>query len=262
MMRKALMIIMLILIITSCDILMSFWVSPVYNIPVFRAAWTVDSANGRIIGDPDYFYTNDSQDVEWQLGWTGANLLIQNNNNDFSYLTPLTGMPLEITEYDQVDSPLFYLQLLFGFDFSPDGLDITVADPLDPLLQTIDLNRDGGSEISADYTMIIDNTLLAQPSYDLPEPAYLGIDGSGNTTTLTGNLNVVDFIISANNDFVDGQAICVFSDTNPAGLLYMVYYHSNGLVSLLYAVDVDTTAVGVLFPDGRYEYIWSVYRND
>jgi hypothetical protein len=257
--KKILGLTILVFLITSCDLFLSFLVSPVYNIPVFRAAWTVD--NARIVGDPAYFSNSDTQGVEWQLGWTaGPNLLIQNNNNDFSYLTPLSGMPLDIKKLDKVESPLFYLELLFGYDF-PGGLDITNPAPPVPPSQSINLGRDGGSEINADYTMTV-NTLLAQPSYNMPEPAYLGIDGSGFKTTLTGNLNVVNFNISANHSFVTGQATCVFSDTNPAGLLYMVYYHSNGLVSLLYAYDVATTEVGNLFPNGRYEYIWNVYKNN
>ena len=249
-----------VFIITSCDLFLSFIVSPVYNIPVFRAAWTVENGNARIVGDPAYFSNSDPQDVEWQLFWVPNTLLFQSNNNDFSYLTPLTGMPLEIKKLDKVDSPVFYLQLLFGYDVGGSvGIDIT--GPTAVPLQNINLGRDGGNEINVDYSMGV-TAAFPTPAYTLPEPVYRGIDGNDPVTVLNGNLSILDFAITANHDFVTGQATCVFSDTDPAGLLYMVYYHSNGLISLLYAVDVETTTTGVLFPNGRYEYIWSVYRND
>ncbi len=259
MIRKALIVIVVIFIITSCDALLSFWVSPVYNIPVSRSGWTVDMANFRITGDSEYFGTE-----EWPLQWLGGNTLLFNSYNDGDNRNVSTlGFPLEMSKYEKVDSPLFYFNLLFKHDFGGSvGIDLDLAGPTFVPLENIYLGRDGNTEVNVDYTMDYYTSGGMVPSYSLPEPAYLGIDGDGPTTELTGSLYTVDFDIYANHDFVGGQATCVFSDADPAGLLYMVYYHQGGLVSLIYAHDVEATAVGNLFPDGHYEYIWSVFRND
>ena len=162
--------------------------------------------------------------------------------------------------------PLFYLNLLFKHDFGPDGVDIDLGGTTPVPLENVYLGRAGDTEVNVDYTMDVTTTITQLASYILPEPAYLGIDGNGTTTELTGSLNVVYFDIFAGNDFVGGHAICVFSSTlvvgDPAGLLYMVYYHNSGLVSLIYANVAEPTTIGDYFPDGHYEYIWSVYRND
>lgn len=257
MIKKALIIIIVIFIITSCDILISFWVSPVYNIPVSRSGWTVDMANSRIIGDSEYF-----EDQGWSLNWIpGNNTLLFRDYYDDNINVSTLGFPLEMSKYSKVNSPLFYLNLLFKHDFGGFGVDLDLVGPTPVPLENIDLNRNG--EDNVDYTMDVNTSGGIIPSYTLPEPAYLGIDGDGTTTELTGSLYTVDFDIYANgHDFVAGHATCVFSYSNPAGLLYMVYYHDGGLVSLIYANDVETTASGNLFPDGHYEYIWSVYRND
>lgn len=232
---------------------MSFWVSPVYNIPVFRAGWTVDNANVRIVGDSSYFVSEDSADAEWTLTWIPDLLQIQSFSNNINYLIPLNGMPLEIQEYDRVDSPFFYLELLFNQSF-----DITIGGAIGPL--NIYLSDNGSSNIYVDYSMNV--TSSAGPSYPLPEIPYLGIDGNDPSEFLNGSFQIVDFDITANHKFVTGQATCVFSNTDPAGLLYMVYYHSNGLISLIYAHEVTRTGVLNYFPDGHYEYIWSVFRKD
>lgn len=259
MIRKILSITILVFIISSCDILLSFLVSPVYNIPVSRSGWTVDNATFRITGDSEYFGTE-----EWPLQWLGGNTLLFNSYNDGDNRNVSTlGFPLEMSKYEKVDSPLFYLNLLFKHDFGGNiGVNIEQGGTNPVPLENIYLGRDGDTEVNVDYTMNVTTTITQLASYILPEPAFLGIDGSDTTTELTGSLNLVDFSIIAGNDFVSGQAICIFSNTNPAGLLYMVYYHDSGLVSLLYAHDVETTATGDYFPDGHYEYIWSVYRND
>lgn len=261
MIRKVLIIIIVIFIITSCDALLSFWVSPVYNIPVSRSGWTVDMvANSRIIGDSEYY-----GDQEWPLDWAPGNntLLFRDYNDDDNVNVSTLGFPLEMSKYSKVNSPLFYLNLLFKHEFpGPAGVDIDQGGTNPVPLENIHLGRDGNTEINVDYTMNVTTTITQLASYNLPEPAYLGVDGNEAVTELTGSLNIVDFDITADNDFVAGHATCVFSDSDPAGLLYMVYYHDGGLVSLFYAHDVATTAAGNFFPDGHYEYIWSVYRND
>lgn len=257
MIKKALIIIVVIFIFTSCDALLSFWVSPVFNIPVSRSGWTVDMANFRITGDSEYF-----EDQEWPLDWQQINntLLFRDYYDDNINVSTL-GFPLEMSKYSKVNSPLFYLNLLFKHETTPIELDL--VGPTAVPLENIHLGRDGNDEVNVDYTMVVNTSGGPITSYTLPEPAYLGIDGDGPTTELTGSLYTVDFDIYANgHDFVAGHATCVFSDANPAGLLYMVYYHDGGLVSLIYANDVETTAIGDMFPDGHYEYIWSVFRDD
>ena len=259
MIKKILSITIMVFIITSCDMLLSFWVSPVYNIPAARAGWTVDNADFRIIGDSDCF-----GDTEWPLNWVnGNNTLLFRDYNDGDNKISTSGFPSEMSGYDNGDSPLFYLHLLFKCGFGIDtGIDIDQGGTIPVPIENVYLGRDGETEVNVDYTMDVTTTSTPIASYTLPEPAYLGIDGNAVITELAGSLNIVDFNISSGHDFVSGHAICVFSNTNPAGLLYMVYYHNSGLVSLIYADDVETTETGNYFPDGHYEYIWSVYRND
>ncbi len=254
MIKKIIIIIIITMIMTSCDRLLSFLISPAYYIPAVKTAWTVDMANSRIVGDSLYY---NSDDNIWQLNWVPDTLRFQDYSGDSSVSTE--EFPFEMRDYDRIDSPLFYLKLLFAFDAGGGfGIDILGPVPMTPL--QIDLGESNDSNIDVDYSMTATNTLAG--SYTLPEPAWLGIDGSGTTTELTGGLNILDFVITANHDFVTGQATCVFSNTDPAGLLYMVYYHSNGLISLFYAHDVSRTGALNYFPDGHYEYIWSVFGKD
>ena len=257
MIKKLFIITAVIFLISSCDILMSFWISPVFNIPVSRSGWTVDAA--RIIGDSEYY-----GDQEWPLNWvTGTNTLLFSDYHDDNINVSTLGFPLEMSKYERVNSPLFYFYLLFRHDFGGSvGIDLDQAVIQNVPLENIYMGRDGNNEVNVDYTMDVNTSGGMIPFYSLPEPAYLGIDGNDSTTELAGSLYTVDFDIYADHDFVGGHATCVFSDANPAGLLYMVYYHDGGLVSLIYAKDVATTVVGNLFPDGHYEYIWSVFRND
>jgi hypothetical protein len=250
--RKFICIIIFIFILSSCDLFLSFLVSPVYNIPVFRAAWTVDAANNKIIGDQKYFSDNNNA-IEWTLNWDGT--ILKSGEMNSEYRVILNGLPKEILNYNYVDSPLFYLNLLFKDTAGP-GVDVTATGSI--LNESIIIGFENDTDISVNYDR--DWTFLSTSSYTLPEPAYLGIDGTGLTTVLTGGLNIIDIDITANHDFVTGRAICVFSNTDPAGLLYMVYYHSDGLVSLIYAHDVKRTGALNYLPDGYYEYIWSVYK--
>ncbi len=254
MIKKILSIIFLVLVISSCDLFMSFLVSPVYNIPASRVGWTVDMVNYRIIGDSEYF-----RDNEWNLHWNSVDNTLRFNDYHGDTIIQTTGFPPELSDYDRVDGPLFYLELLFRHDFGSDvGVDIDLNQSVP--LENIYLSENDNEEIRPEYTMAV--TSASSSSYSLPEPAYLGIDGDDTTTELTGSLRIVDFDISSDHNFVNGHATCVFSNSNPAGLLYLVYYHSSGLVSLIYAHDVETTETGNFFPDGHYEYVWSVFRND
>jgi len=256
MIKKILSIIVFVFLISSCDTMLSFWVSPVFNIPAIRVGWTVDSVNYRIIVDSE-----DNNSDESPLRWDGLvnTLLLRDYYGDYNL--PPTGFPEEMSEYNKVNSPLFYLSLLFKNEIVQDvGIQIDMGVPYVGLSNSIAIGNQDDEEIMVDYTMDVITTIAPLPSYTLPEPAYLGVAGSGSTTELTGSLHVVEFNISSTNSFVQGQATCVFSNTNPAGLLYMVYYHNTGLVSLVYASAVETTETGNYFPDGHYEYIWSVYR--
>jgi len=256
MIKKILSITIFVFLISSCDMMLSFWASPVFNVPALRVGWTVDSVNYRIIVDSE-----DNNSDELPLWWDGlANTLLLRDYYGDSNLPP-TGFPEEMSEYNDVKSPLFYLSLLFKNEIAQDvGIQIDIGVPYVGLSNNISIGNHGDEEIRVDYTIDVTTTIAPLSSYTLPEPAYLGVAGSGSTTELIGSLHVVEFNISSTNSFVRGQATCVFSSSNPAGLLYMVYYHNSGLVSLVYAHDVETTETGNYFPDGHYEYIWSVYR--
>ncbi len=252
--KKNLIIVIIVMLLSSCDKLPSFFISPGYYIASPKFGWTIDSSENRLYEDPvnNQHYTNSHNP---NLYW-GTNALLFQNLSSGNSLIGL-GFPTELLQYNNIDSPLYYLYLFFQHDFSSNtGLDIIT--PVDPPSQQICLSRDNGKEIYVNYTMSVTaNTVL---SYTLPEPAFLGIDSTGTTTKLTGGLNILNFDITSYHNFVSGTATCVFSNTDPAGLLYLVYYHDNGLVSLIYAHDVETTETGNYFPDGHYEYIWSVYR--
>ncbi len=253
--KKEYLIIFFVLLLSSCDILTSFWVSPVFYIPSLKTAWTIDSGNNKIIGD-SYYYGND----DWYLEWDNATNVIRiSDYHSDRYNSSIAGFPNEILEYDYVNSPIFYFSLLFQDSFTG-GIDIDAGGIYSAPSENVSLKQDNQNPIEVGFTRSITTTAGSTTSYTLPVPAYLGIDGSDTVKTLAGLLHVVDFTISSENSFVSGHAICVFSSFNPAGLLYMVYYHDSGLVSLIYAYDVATTETGNYFPDGHYEYVWSVYR--
>ena len=253
--NKFIILICIVILLTSCDEILSFFVSPGYNIPAHKFGWTVDMANSHIVGDLAYFPVYGNDENSWSIYWVPDTLILNLGSNNS--LVSTLDFPFEIQKYDNVNSPMFYLLLLFKYDFGGNiGLDITTGGAVPT--QDIVLGWFNNSETQANYTMTA--TASSTASYTLPEPAYLGIDGNDTTTVLTGGLNILNFNITADHDFVSGHATCVFSNTDPAGLLYMAYYHDSGLVSLIYAHDVATTETGNYFPDGHYEYIWSVYR--
>ena len=123
MIRKIIAIIVLVMMFTSCDKLLSFFVSPNYYVPALKFGWTVDNVNSKIVGDPAYFYNFDpnSPGVEWQLFWNilPNSLYFQEYwGSDTNVSESNTGMPFELMNYENIDSPLFYLNLLFRHDFN------------------------------------------------------------------------------------------------------------------------------------------------
>lgn len=248
---KMLVLTMAVSLLTiSCSELLSFLQNPIDTVPVKKAVWTVDNGTGRIIGDSEYFmsYTvpdNPSISCVWDSGLN--TLQVNSINESLTFRPSLTGFPIDVDAYGKVRSPLDYLSIIFngGFDISSSG---EYSTSLHQSLESI--------------TAEVQST----GSYALPEPAIRGIDGDTFMTELTGELNVLSLTVvskdESNDVSLDGSIIMVFSRSYPAGLLYMCCYHNSGLVSLLYAHEVVTDETGDYFPDGRYEYYWSIYEKE
>lgn len=114
------------------------------------------------------------------------------------------------------------------------------------------------------YSISFDLDSVPVLTYSLPYAAKMGIaDDEPNRTELTGNLSRVDvFVTSAGHENLRGEGTFIFANgPNPlTGLLYMVFYHDSGLVTVAYQRTVDSPS-GLFFPDGTFTYVINVFED-
>ena len=95
--------------------------------------------------------------------------------------------------------------------------------------------------------------------FDLPFSAPKGINGNGRTTSLSGNLAVVEISADGLKDALRGDGTFVFGNgPSDYGLLYLVFYHDSGLTTVVYQHKSSISA-GSFFPEGRFTFIINVF---
>lgn len=113
------------------------------------------------------------------------------------------------------------------------------------------------------YTVTFDLNTTLVSSYELPFAAVKGIgDDEKYLSKLTGNLSRVDVdVTSAGHENLRGDGTFIFGN-GPGlyyGLLYMVFYHESGLVTVAYQRTINSPG-GIFFPDGSFNYVINVFK--
>lgn len=73
-----------------------------------------------------------------------------------------------------------------------------------------------------------------------------------------GTLSVVDVAVDSDNEYLDGSGMIVFHNGNPSGIVYMVFYHSNGYVTPVYQWSGSASS-GQFFGEMENEFRWSMF---
>jgi hypothetical protein len=97
--------------------------------------------------------------------------------------------------------------------------------------------------------------------FDLPFAAVEGIDENGPTRKLEGALAVARVRTYSTYDELSGEGTFVFGAGPKYGLLYMVYYHDNGITTVAYQKTIDSAVASDYFPDGNYTYVINVFQD-
>ncbi|ORC35351.1 hypothetical protein B4O97_09255 [Marispirochaeta aestuarii] len=123
---------------------------------------------------------------------------------------------------------------------------------------------DGGSGSGATmfhgYSSSFTYNSYTASDYDLPFSAPEGINENGRTTSLSGDLAVVEISADGLKDELRGEGTFVFGNgPDNWGLLYMIFHHDSGQATMAYQTDESGSAASSYFPAGSYTYIINVF---
>jgi len=122
---------------------------------------------------------------------------------------------------------------------------------------------DGGSGSGATmfhgYSSSFTYNSYTASDYDLPFSAPEGINENDRTTSLSGDLAVVEISADGLKDELSGEGTFVFGNgPSDYGLLYLVFYHDSGMTTVAYQHESSISA-GSYFPEGHFTYIINVF---
>lgn len=171
------------------------------------------------------------------------------------------GNPLEVSSPNTTGTDIPALRSLEFSNESWHGVSEFLGmffDPANTLL--IDGATGSGSAMFHGYSSSFTYNSYTVSDYDLPFSAPEGINENDRTTSLSGDLAVVEISAEGLKDELSGEGTFVFGNgPDNWGLLYMIFYHDSGQATMVYQTSVSSTAATSYFAEGNFTYIINVF---